>query len=137
MPGPPAQSSSVPGFISKVDPVSFDETLARLEAMISEQGLTLFARVDHSAGAERIGLSMQPASVLMFGSPAAGTPLMVASPLLALEAPLKALVWQDRSGSVLVSDTDLVFLADRFELPHELRANIAGIGALIDSALQR
>jgi uncharacterized protein (DUF302 family) len=108
----------------------------RVVATIQAKGLALFARIDHSVEAELAGLSMQPASVLIFGAPKAGTPLMVASPLIALELPLRALVWQDNAGNVQISYTDPVFLAERFALPSELRANIAGIGALIESALQ-
>jgi len=130
---PPAP---IPGIITKASAYSFDETLMRMVATIQAKGLTLFARIDHSVEAELAGLSMQPASVLIFGAPKAGTPLMVASPLLALELPLRTLVWQDNAGNVQISYTDPVFLAERFELPEELRANIAGIGALIDSALK-
>ena len=130
------QPMPIPGIITKASAYSFDETLMRVVATIQVKGLTLFARIDHSVEAELAGLSMQPASVLIFGAPKAGTPLMVASPLIALELPLRALVWQDNAGNVQISYTDPVFLADRFALPDELRANIAGIGALIDSALR-
>ena len=130
---PPAP---IPGIITKASAYSFDETLMRMVATIQAKGLTLFARIDHSVEAELAGLSMQPASVLIFGAPKAGTPLMVASPLLALELPLRTLVWQDNAGNVQISYTDPVFLAERFALPEELRANIAGIGALIDSAFK-
>jgi uncharacterized protein (DUF302 family) len=132
----PPQPPSIAGIITKASAYSFDETLMRVVATIQAKGLTLFARVDHSVEAELAGLSMQPASVLIFGAPKAGTPLMVASPLIALELPLRALVWQNNAGNVQVSYTDPVFLAERFALPEELRANIAGIGALIDSALR-
>ena len=130
------QPAPIPGIITKASAYSFDETLMRMVATIQENGLTLFARIDHSVEAELAGLSMQPASALIFGAPKAGTPLMVASPLIALELPLRALVWQDNAGNVQISYTDPVFLAERFALPEELRANIAGIGALIDSALR-
>jgi uncharacterized protein (DUF302 family) len=130
------QPTPIPGIITQPSAFSFNETLAHVEQAIQTKGLTLFARIDHSVEAELAGLSMQPASVLIFGAPKAGTPLMVASPLLALELPLKALVWQDGAGGVQVSYTDPAFLAERFALPEELRVNIAGIGALIDSALR-
>ena len=132
----PPQPLSIAGITTKTSAYSFDETLTRVVETVQEKGLTLFARIDHSIEAELAGLSMQPASVLIFGNPKAGTPLMVASPLIALELPLKALVWQDNAGSVLVSYSDPAFLAERFTLPDELRANIAGIGALIESALR-
>ena len=132
----PPQPPSIAGITTKASAYSFDETLMRVVETVQAKGLTLFARIDHSIEAELAGLTMQPASVLVFGNPKAGTPLMVASPLIALELPLRALVWQDNAGNVRVSYTDPVFLAERFALPEELRANIAGIGALIDSALQ-
>ena len=133
---PDSQSTPIPGIITKMSAHSFDETLTRVVERLQAKGLTLFARINHSVEAELVGLSMQPASVLIFGSPQAGTPLMVASPLIALELPLRALVWQDTSGSVLVSVTDPTFLAERFAIPEQLRANIAGVAALIESALQ-
>src|SRR5260370_15873630 len=86
------------GIVSRPSPYSVAETLDRLESAIRAHGLTLFARIDHSGEAERVGLAMRPAKLLIFGSPAAGTPLMVASPLLALDLPLKALVCQDAAG---------------------------------------
>jgi uncharacterized protein (DUF302 family) len=132
----PPQPLSIVGITTTTSAYSFDETLTRVVETVQEKGLTLFARIDHSSEAELAGLSMQPASVLIFGNPKAGTPLMVASPLIALELPLKALVWQDNVGSVLVSYSDPTFLAERFTIPDELRANIAGIGALIESALR-
>jgi uncharacterized protein (DUF302 family) len=133
---PDAQPAPIPGIITKESAFSFNETLARLQETIQEKGLTLFARIDHSVEAELAGLSMQPASVLIFGNPKAGTPLMVASPLVALELPLRALVWQDNTGNVQISYANPAFLAERFALPDDLRANIAGVGALIEGALR-
>jgi uncharacterized protein (DUF302 family) len=131
-----AQPAPIPGILTLASAFSFNETLMRLEEAVQEKGLTLFARIDHSIEAELVGAAMQPASVLIFGAPKAGTPLMVASPLIALELPLKALVWQDSAGGVLVSYTDPTFLAERFAIPDELRANIAGVSALIERALK-
>src|SRR5262245_19621295 len=128
----PPQLPSITGITTKASAYSFDETLMRMVEAIQAKGLALFARIDHSVEAELAGLSLQPASVLIFGNPKAGTPLMVASPLFALELPLRALVWQDATGGVQVSYTDPAFLAERFALPDELRDNIAGIGALIE-----
>src|SRR5215831_10771912 len=123
----PPQPLSIAGITTTTSAYSFDETLTRVVETVQEKGLTLFARIDHSVEAELAGLSMQPTSLLIFGSPKAGTPLMVASPLIALELPLKALIWQDKAGSVLVSYTDPAFLTERFALPDELRDNIAGV----------
>jgi len=94
----PPQPLSIAGITTTTSAYSFDETLTRVVETVQEKGLTLFARIDHSIEAELAGLSMQPASVLIFGDPKAGTPLMVASPLTALERPFKALFWQDNVG---------------------------------------
>ena len=125
------------GIITKDSPYpSVSETLERLEEAVSQKGLQTFAVVDHSGEAERAGLRMPETKLLIFGSPRAGTPPMLASPLLALDLPLKALVWEDR-GRVRVSYNATSYLAARHDLPSELAKNIAGIDALIDGALGR
>jgi uncharacterized protein (DUF302 family) len=128
-------SDPVEGVVTIPSPYSVDVTVDRIEAALRERGLTLFVLVNHSGEAARVGLSMRPTKLLIFGSPAAGTPLMVASPLLALDLPLKALVWQDDSGQVLVSYNSAAYLAARHHLPDTLLPNIAGIDALLVHAL--
>ena len=86
------------GIVTLASPFSVAETIARIETAITGHGLTLFAHIDHTGAAASVGLKMQPAHVLIFGSPRSGTPLMIASPLLALDLPLKALVWQNDAG---------------------------------------
>ena len=125
----------VQGVASYPSPYGVDETLQRLQQLIRTRGLTLFARIDHSTEAERVGLSMQPAHVLVFGSPKAGTPLMIASPLIALELPLKMLVWQDNAGQVWVSYTEPAFLAKRYAVPADLSIVIASVEGLVQAAL--
>ena len=125
----------VEGIVTKPSKHTIAETLERLENVIQSKGLTIFARIDHSGEAERVGLRMQDAKLLIFGSPKAGTPLMVASPLLALDLPLKALVWKDKEGQVMVSYNSVTYLTNRYNLPVDLTKNIAGIDALIESAL--
>ena len=93
----------VQGVVTKVSRYTIAETLQRLKKVIRSKGLTIFTLVDHSGEAERVGLRMRDAKLLIFGSPKAGTPLMIASPLLALDLPLKALVWKDKEDHVLVS----------------------------------
>jgi uncharacterized protein (DUF302 family) len=132
-PSPPGASQ---GIVSKASPYSVAETLERLEALFREKGLTLFARVDHSGEAARVGLAMPETQLLIFGSPRAGTPLMLASPLLALDLPLKALVWQDPAGQVWVSYNSTAYLASRHAIPDALVGNIAGAEALIEAALR-
>src|SRR5215467_7706611 len=82
---------------------SVPKTLERLEAALRAHGLNIFGRVDHSGEAEKAGLAMRPTQVLIFGSPKVGTPLMVAAPTLAIDLPLKALVWEDAAGEVWLS----------------------------------
>lgn len=127
---------SIEGIITRLSPFSVEETLKRLQEAMSSRSLTLFAHINHSGEAERVGLKMQEAHVLIFGNPKAGTPLMIASPLLALDLPLKVLVWQSGDGRVWVSYTSVAYLAMRYSIPQELTANIAGIDGLIESTLQ-
>ncbi|HKM77202.1 MAG TPA: DUF302 domain-containing protein [Candidatus Bathyarchaeia archaeon] len=130
-----SHDKSVEGVITKPSKYTVAETLERLEKMIQSKGLTIFARVDHSGEAERVGLKMNDTKLLIFGSPKAGTPLMIASPLLALDLPLKALVWKDNQGKVMVSYNSVTYLTNRYNLPNDLAKNIAGIDPLIENAL--
>jgi uncharacterized protein (DUF302 family) len=124
------------GIVTKVSPyASVSETLEHIQKTVSEKGLDVFALIDHSGAAERVGLQMQEAKLLIFGSPKAGTPLMVASPLLALDLPLKALIWEDR-GQVRVSYNATSYLAKRHDLSSKLAKNIAGIDAIVEDALR-
>ena len=103
--------------------------------MVRSKGLAIFTLVDHSGEAERAGLKMQDAKLLIFGSPKAGTPLMIASPLVALELPLKVLIWKDNENRVWVSYNSVPYIANRYNLPNDLTKNIAGIDTLIQAAL--
>ena len=123
------------GVITKPSKFTTADTLIRLEKVIHSKGLTVFAVVDHSGEAAKIGLKMQDAKLIIFGSPKAGTPLMIASPLLALDLPLKALVWKDNSEHVWVSYNSVSYIANRYNLPSELTKNIAGIDTIIDTSL--
>jgi len=127
---------SVEGIVSRLSPFSVDETLERLQEAIHSRNLNIFAYINHSGEAKRVGLKMQEAHVLIFGSPKAGTPLMIASPLLALDLPLKVLVWQSQDNRVWVSSTSVAYLKDRYALPQELVGNISGVDALIEQTLQ-
>lgn len=124
------------GIVTLASPFSVTETIARIETAITGHGLTLFAHIDHSGAAASVGLTMRPAHVLIFGSPRSGTPLMIAAPLLALDLPLKALVWQDDAGQTLVSYTSPAFLAQRYTIPSELVKNIVGVEPLLTGALK-
>lgn len=126
---------SIEGIITKLSPFSVEETLERLQEAMRIRGLTVFAHVNHSGEAERVGLKMQEAHVLIFGNPKAGTPLMIASPLLALDLPLKILVWQGQDGQVWVSYTSVAYLTARYSIPQALTGNIAGIDGLVEGVL--
>ena len=113
---------------------SVDETVERLQKILPERGLTVFAVVDHSGEAEKVGLQMPPTKLVIFGSPKAGTPLMLASPSVAIDLPLKILVWQDGNGKVRVSYNTPEYLRERHGFPEELVPNIAGVSALASAA---
>jgi len=112
------------------------ETLKRLESALQAKNLTVFARIDHSGEAEKIGLQMRPTQLVIFGSAKAGTPLMVASPTLAIDLPLKALAWEDADGLVWLSYNSPDYLKRRHEIPDELVKNIAGVGAVLEKAVE-
>lgn len=111
------------------------ETLQRLESVLQSHGLTVFARIDHSGEAEKVGLKMLPTKLIVFGSPKAGTPLMVASPTLAIDLPLKVLVWEDAGGQVWLSYNSPEFLQQRHNIPGDLLKNIAGAGTLLQNVV--
>jgi uncharacterized protein (DUF302 family) len=116
-------------------PYPVAETLNRLDSVLQSRGLTVFARIDHSREAEKIGMKMHPTKLVIFGSPKGGTPLMVASPTLAIDLPLKALVWEDAGGKVWVSYNSAEYLKQRHNIPDELVKNIAVIGPLLQSVV--
>jgi uncharacterized protein (DUF302 family) len=124
------------GIVDLPSRYSVPETLDRLEGILKEKGLTIFGRVDHSGEAEKVGLEMRPTQLLIFGSPKAGTPLMVAAPSLAIDLPLKALAWQDAQDKVWLSYNSPEYLQQRHNIPADLLKNIAGAGALIQKAAE-
>jgi uncharacterized protein (DUF302 family) len=115
---------------------SVDETVAKLKVILDAKGVTLFALVDHSGEAEKVGMKMPPTKLLIFGSPKAGTPLMLAAPSIAIDLPLKILVWEDTSGKVWISWNSPEYLRDRHNLPEELLKNIAVVEALANKAAE-
>ncbi|HYM07976.1 MAG TPA: DUF302 domain-containing protein [Terriglobales bacterium] len=123
------------GMVHLSSPYSVAETIKRLEAVLQTQGLTEFCRIDHSGEAEKAGLKMPPTQVVIFGSPKGGTPLMVAAPTVAIDLPLKALIWEDGGGKVWVSYNTPEYLQHRHNLPAGLLKNIAGIGPLLQKAV--
>ena len=124
------------GMIDVSSRYSVPETLARLQSVVKEKGMTVFAFIDHSDEAEKAGLTLRPTQLLIFGSPKGGTPLMVAAPRLAIDLPLKALAWQDEQGQVWLSYNSPEYLQQRHGIPADLLKNIAGIAALIQKAVE-
>ena len=115
---------------------SVPETLARLEALLKERGVLVFARIDFSGDAARAGLEMRPEQMLVFGNPKAGTPLMQAQALAGLDLPVKALIFEDAAGKVWVAWNDPQYVIERHALPAALAANLAAVVPLIERAAQ-
>ncbi len=113
---------------------SVDETVARIRSILAAKGVTLFAVVDHSGEAAKAGLAMPNTKLVIFGNPAAGTPLMQAAPSAAIDLPLKLLVAEDATGRVTISWNDPEYLERRHGFPAELLSNIAVVGKLAEAA---
>jgi len=122
------------GIIDKPSNHSVDQTVDRLKSILQSQGITLFGLVDHSGEAEKVGMSMPPTKLLIFGNPKAGTPVMLAAPSVALDLPLKILIREDGQGRVWVSYNSPAYLQERHGLPQGLLPNIAAVEALAANA---
>jgi uncharacterized protein (DUF302 family) len=124
------------GIVSTPSNYSVDQTVERLTKILRAKGLTLFALIDHSGEAEKTGMKMRPTKLLIFGNPKAGTLLMLAAPSIAIDLPLKILIWEDGEGRAQVSYNSAAYLQQRHGLPAELLANIAAVAALAAEAAQ-
>ena len=122
------------GIIDKLSSHSVDETVDKLKNILQAKGVTLFALVDHSGEAEKVGIKMLPTKLLIFGSPKAGTPLMLAAPSAAIDLPLKILVWEDGQGKVWISYNSPDYLKERHGIPKNLLQNIAVVETLAAKA---
>ena len=122
--------------VTKLSPWSVDETVSRLSAVVAARGMKLFAIVDHSGEAEAVGLELRNTKLVIFGSPQAGTPVMQAAPIAALDLPLKVLVWADGHETKL-SYTAPEELAARYGLSDGLADRLAGIHAVTDTVIDR
>src|SRR2546429_9240127 len=122
------------GFISGRRRHSVEQTVERLTALLPAKGVTLFALVDHSAEAAKIGMTMPPTKLLIFGTPKAGTPLMLAARSVAIALPLKILVWEDAQGRTWLSYNSPEYLKERHGVPEALLPNIAVVEALARAA---
>jgi len=118
------------GITTKSSNHSVDETVEKLKSILQAKGVTLFALVDHSGEAAKVGMKMPATKLLIFGSPKAGTPLMLAAPSIAIDLPLKILVSEDAQGKVWVSYNSPDYLQERHNLPPELLQNIAVVETL-------
>jgi uncharacterized protein (DUF302 family) len=126
------EAGNDPGIVTKLSHLPVAGTVARLTEMVSAKGMRLFAVIDQRAEAQKAGLDLRETTLVLFGSPAAGTPVMAASPLSALDLPLKVLVWDDQ-GQTKVSYVAPDTLAARYHLGADLAGNLAGINALTDA----
>ena len=118
------------GIISIPSNHSVDQTVEKLKSILQAKGVTLFALVDHSGEAENVGMKMRPNKLLIFGSPSAGTPVMLAAPSVAIDLPLKILVWEDAQGKVWISYNTPGYLQERHGLAQGLRQNLAVVETL-------
>jgi uncharacterized protein (DUF302 family) len=115
---------------------SVDATVEKFKAILNAKGVTLFALVDHSGEAEKVGMAMRPTKLLIFGSPRAGTPVMLAVPTIAIDLPLKILVWEDENAKTWISYNAPDYLRDRHNVPADLMQNLAVIETLAAKAAE-
>lgn len=127
-------SDPASGIITKTGAGTVSDTVSKLSELVTARGMTVFTIVDHSGEAKRHGLELRETKVVIFGSPMGGTPVMQASPLAALDLPLKILVWDD-DGQTKISFTDPAVLAARHHLTGDLASRLAGIGPLTDALI--
>jgi uncharacterized protein (DUF302 family) len=130
-----AAAPAADGLIALKSPHAAQATMNRLESIVKERGLTVFARIDHAAGAAKVGKTLRPTEVLIFGNPQGGTPFMECAQSVGIDLPLKALVWEDASAQVWLGYNDAAFLARRHEAPAcPAAANLAKALAAIAGA---
>ena len=113
---------------------SVDVTITHLQSMLQEKGIQIFALIDHSGEAQGAGFEMRPTKLLIFGNPKAGTPLMLGAPSIAIDLPMKLLVWEDASGQVWISYNTPDYLQKRHALPQDLAAALGAVEALAKNA---
>jgi len=128
--------SQANGIVDKLSHHSVEQTVEKLKGILLSKGVMLFAIVDHSGEAEKIGMKMRPTKLLIFGSPKAGTPLMQAAPSVAIDLPLKILVWEDEQSKVWVSFNSPAYLQQRHGIPPDLLQNIAVVESLAAKAAE-
>jgi uncharacterized protein (DUF302 family) len=127
------------GLVAVKSPHSAKDTMSRLEQVVKERGLIVFARIDHAAGASKVGKSLRPTEVLIFGNPQGGTPFMECAQSVGIDLPLKALVWEDSSSQVWLAYNDPAFLAQRHGVPQcpVIEALRKALAAIAEAAVAR
>lgn len=127
-------ASAADGLVAIKSPYKAKETMDRFESQVKERGLNVFARIDHAAGATKVGKALRPTELLIFGNPQGGTPFMECAQSAGIDLPLKALVWEDTSSQVWIGYNDPAFLAKRHGVPQcavveNLRKALDGLAA--------
>jgi uncharacterized protein (DUF302 family) len=125
------------GLVHLESPYSLPETIQRLEVLLAARAIPIVARIDHAQAAAKAGLQMKPTVLLIFGTAISGTPLMIESPTLAIDLPLKALIWEDDDGKIRVSYNTPEYLGHRHGVPHSLLRNIAGIRSILEEVVRK
>ena len=124
----PARAGLFPGLVKVESNHSVEDTVQRLEALLNEKGLTIFAKIDHAAGASSVGQELRPTQLVIFGNPKVGTPLMQCSQSTAIDLPQKALIWMDETGKVWIGYNDPEYL--------DLRHDLSGCEAPLEKVKQ-
>jgi uncharacterized protein (DUF302 family) len=128
-------SDAAKGVISKPAKDSVEDSTQLFAALLKSKGITLFALIDHSGEAQKAGLQMPPTKLFIFGNPKAGTPVMLAAPTIAIDLPLKVLIWEDAAGQAWVSFNDPRYLQERHQVPEALMKNISVVEGLVAALL--
>jgi len=128
-------AADIPGVVQLLSHHSVNDTISRLEALLQQRGILVFARIDFSGDADRFGLQMPAEQMLIFGNPKAGTPLMLAAPAAGLDLPLKLLAWETPDGKVCAAYNDPQYVVQRYGLSAGLAANLAAVVPLIERAV--
>ncbi|MGF1546588.1 MAG: DUF302 domain-containing protein [Thiotrichales bacterium] len=132
----PALGVADPGLMQRASPYPVHETLDRLEGVLREKGVKVFARIDHGGEAQSAGLALKPSQLLIFGNPKAGTPLMQTAPRIGLDLPMKVLAWQGDEGGTWVTWNSPDYLITRHGLPGDAAKPLGAISGLLDAALK-
>ena len=130
-----SSTADTSGVVQLLSRHSVSDTIDRLETLLQQRGILVFARIDFSGDAGRAGLQMRPEQMLIFGNPKAGTPLMLAAPTAGLDLPLKLLVWEAADGKVWAAYNDPQYVVRRHQLAGDLAANLAAVVPLIERAV--